>query len=107
MLLPKVGKITFESEPQGAQVWLDGKDSGKITPCTLASIPFGPHNLTFKLDGYCEYTNSIKIIDRTPICYKGTLESHEWIDLGLSVKWATCNVGASRPEDYGYYFAWG
>ena len=29
------------------------------------------------------------------------------VDLGLSVKWATCNVGASTPEDYGDYFAWG
>lgn len=32
---------------------------------------------------------------------------HEWVDLGLSVKWATCNVGASSPEEYGDYFAWG
>lgn len=29
------------------------------------------------------------------------------IDLGLSVKWGSCNVGASYPEDYGEYFAWG
>ena len=33
--------------------------------------------------------------------------SHEYVDLGLSVKWATCNVGAILPEDYGQYFAWG
>lgn len=25
----------------------------------------------------------------------------------LSVKWATCNVGASKPEEYGDYYAWG
>ena len=29
------------------------------------------------------------------------------VDLGLSVKWATCNLGASSPEQYGDYFAWG
>lgn len=29
------------------------------------------------------------------------------VDLGLSVKWACCNVGATTPEDYGDYFAWG
>ncbi len=29
------------------------------------------------------------------------------IDLGLSVKWASCNVGATSPEEYGDYFAWG
>ena len=37
----------------------------------------------------------------------GTLNGHEWVDLGLSVKWATCNVGASSPSDYGGYYAWG
>ena len=37
----------------------------------------------------------------------GTHNGHEWVDLGLSVKWATCNVGASTPSDYGSYFAWG
>jgi hypothetical protein len=36
-----------------------------------------------------------------------THEGHEWVDLGLSVKWATCNVGASTPGDYGNYYAWG
>ena len=37
----------------------------------------------------------------------GTENGHEYVDLGLSVKWATCNVGASKPEEYGDYFAWG
>ncbi len=37
----------------------------------------------------------------------GTIQGHEYVDLGLSVKWATCNVGASKPEDYGDYYAWG
>ena len=37
----------------------------------------------------------------------GTHEGHEWVDLGLSVKWATCNVGADSPEDKGDYYAWG
>ncbi len=36
-----------------------------------------------------------------------TLKVGEPVDLGLSVKWATMNVGASSPEDYGDYFAWG
>ena len=36
-----------------------------------------------------------------------TINGHEYVDLGLSVRWATCNVGASKPEDYGDYYAWG
>ena len=34
---------------------------------------------------------------------------HEYVDLGLpsGLKWAKCNVGATSPEEYGLYFAWG
>lgn len=43
--------------------------------------------------------------------YKSCPDNHHphMIDLGLSsgTKWACCNVGASNPEDYGRYFAWG
>lgn len=31
----------------------------------------------------------------------------EAVDLGLSVKWASCNLGATRPEEFGGYYAWG
>ena len=39
----------------------------------------------------------------------GTANGHEWVDLGLpsGTKWATTNVGASTPEGYGNYYAWG
>ena len=33
--------------------------------------------------------------------------SREYVDLGLSVKWGSCNLGASKPEEYGEYYAWG
>ncbi len=39
----------------------------------------------------------------------GTLNGHDWVDLGLpsGTKWATCNVGANSPTAYGNYYAWG
>ena len=35
-------------------------------------------------------------------------DNHEYVDLGLpsGTLWATCNVGANTPEEYGYYFAY-
>lgn len=36
-----------------------------------------------------------------------TSGSHAYVDLGTGVKWATCNIGANSPEEYGDYFAWG
>ena len=39
----------------------------------------------------------------------GTYSGHDYVDLGLpsGTLWATCNVGATTPEGYGDYFAWG
>ena len=39
----------------------------------------------------------------------GGPNDHDYVDLGLpsGTLWATCNVGASTPEGYGDYFAWG
>lgn len=45
-----------------------------------------------------------------PVCGSPVVEcdnSHKYIDLGLSVKWATCNMGALVPEECGDYYAWG
>ncbi len=35
------------------------------------------------------------------------VNGHEYVDLGLSVMWATCNIGASSSDEIGDYFAWG
>lgn len=37
----------------------------------------------------------------------GMIDSHYYVDLGLSVKWADRNIGAESSEAYGDYFAWG
>lgn len=39
----------------------------------------------------------------------GKKHTHEYVDLGLpsGTLWATCNIGADKPEDYGDYYAWG
>ena len=39
--------------------------------------------------------------------YSGMENGYAYVDLGLSVKWATMNVGANNPEEHGGYFAWG
>src|SRR5574344_374192 len=48
--------------------------------------------------------DSVSFIMQSP---NDTITPGEAIDLGLSVKWASCNVGATTPEGYGGYYAWG
>ena len=51
-------------------------------------------------------------VEETPPAGSNTADNkdtHEYVDLGLpsGTLWATCNVGASKPEEYGDHFAWG
>lgn len=52
--------------------------------------------------------NRLDVIEeKLGIEHSGPLDTHDYVDLGLSVKWATTNVGANSPEEYGNYYAWG
>lgn len=57
------------------------------------------------------YVAAAEILDKTFIGEVNTFTTKTRpagsVDLGLKVLWATCNVGASSPEQYGRYFAWG
>lgn len=61
-----------------------------------------------KTDGTFEKFN---VADVDSICFSdpmlGTNEGYQWVDLGLSVKWALHNVGATDTLSYGDYYAWG
>lgn len=46
-------------------------------------------------------------IDSRVLEWNSNVPLPEYVDLGLSVMWATCNVGAATPEEYGDYYAWG
>ena len=55
-------------------------------------------------NGYVLEVDSISLVKPD-----NQINNHEYVDLGLpsGLKWATCNVGANAPEEYGDYFAWG
>lgn len=91
------------------------------TPYLYASFPEASRTMVI-VDGDMEYTRecteSVLAIGKSGCMTIPTTTAHDgWtvdesavadaIDLGLSVKWASCNVGADSPEDYGDYFAWG
>lgn len=60
-----------------------------------------------KGDGCCEIIAVSGLVKVA--CHLNVVKSlqEDYVDLGLSVKWAKCNIGASRPENYGNYYAWG
>ena len=64
---------------------------------------YGPEAANGVVDIKTKNWNEIK----QPIISGSSKISLEYVDLGLSVKWATCNIGADRPEDTGNYYSWG
>ena len=62
-------------------------------------------------EGSCTITASVDSVKSTCNIVVSSPDENdsvfEYVDLGLSVNWATCNVGAASPERYGDYYAWG
>ena len=111
--------LSLATTPGGADVYVDGNYIGTST-ISGHKIEQGPHTIKVVKDGYETIENTYTFTSQTaPINLtltakpkpqpqnKNTINGHEYVDLGLSVKWATCNVGASKPEEYGNYYAWG
>lgn len=46
-----LGQVTVTSGPAGAAIWIDGADTGEVTPATLI-LPEGEHRIRLVLDGY-------------------------------------------------------
>ena len=74
---------------------------------SLKDIPFGTvyYRAFVKIDGVAHYgeTKHFFIAPKD----NGSENGYDYIEMGLSVKWASFNVGATKPEEYGDYFAWG
>ena len=69
---------------------------------------FDFYNWSTDKAGTNEFDFSTPIVENMTL-YAQWAEKFEAVDLGLSsgLKWATCNIGAQNPEDYGNYYAWG
>lgn len=65
-------------------------------------------NVHFKNGQVINYNaDNVEYVDFSAKAPDPTLTGGEVVDLGLSVYWASCNLGASKPEEYGDYYAWG
>ncbi|MBR2486403.1 MAG: hypothetical protein IKB46_01245 [Paludibacteraceae bacterium] len=81
----------------------NGSGLGQFT-CNLTDLQDGT---TYYVRAYAINAKGTAYGEEVSFMTASSENSHEYVDLGLSVKWATMNVGASKAEDYGSYFAWG
>ncbi len=126
----KTQKLVINYTPKNATVLIDSKlynGSGRVE----AELPLGEHTYVIAANGYISAEATVKLnggrervfteqlekesvvittqeteVQETEVPMQvpitsGMENGHEWVDLGLSVCWATTNVGASAPSDYG------
>ena len=89
-------------------IMVPSKSKGSVTVMFTATTPGEFNgNITFQNPAFDGGQSAIPVKARAYI--RQDVTQHEYIDLGLpsGTLWATCNIGAINPEDYGDYFAWG
>ncbi len=114
-------RLYVATSPQGVTVYVNEEKIG-VTPIEGKEVDCGSYQIKLSKEGYQEKTFAYTFGDQPVVLNEmlelkpqsealsapmGKINGHEYVDLGLSVKWATCNIGASSPNDYGDYFAWG
>ncbi|MBR6550771.1 MAG: InlB B-repeat-containing protein [Paludibacteraceae bacterium] len=122
----KIAKASEEEQPNSEFMFIvtyhANGGEGTMKPDTfyygvskqLSEITYTKDSHTFtswntKADGkgISYYTKQELMISKNITLYAQWEELTEHVDLGLSVKWATCNLGAEQPWEYGDYYAWG
>ena len=83
----------------------DGSGTGSFTSSLTNLTP----NITYYVRAYATNSAGTAYGSEVSFTTSGGGSGHNYVDLGLpsGTLWATCNVGADSPEDYGDYFAWG
>ncbi len=71
---PKRGSLAIESQPAGAAIWLDGRDTGRTTPATLEEIARGrAHRVELRLDGRVDWSQKIEFGDAERVAIRAEL----------------------------------
>lgn len=74
-MVPAFGSISVTSNISGAKVYMDGKDTGKRTPCKLEEVASGSHNLSVRQDNYAPYSENVTVLDGETCSVKANLDA--------------------------------
>ena len=103
------GSATF-SDYLGSSMVVYGESEVTVIAVVDEGYEFdGWYNGNTKVSSDAEYTFTVSGDISIKAKFVMFVNGHECVDLGLpsGIKWATCNVGANTPEEYGGYYAWG
>lgn len=105
------GKSHYDEFPPKGMYWTSTLDKNSFAHIKSCQLYFGADEmLTMSYDR--EIGMTIRAVygkkQEEPKDYdvSGNVQNHDFVDLGLSVQWATCNIGAESPKQGGNLYAW-
>ncbi len=66
-VISAVGSINFESNPVGAEIFLDDVDQQKLTPFTITDIPAGDHSYKLTLADHTDITGTVTVLENQTV----------------------------------------
>jgi hypothetical protein len=95
---PTTGNLAVVSTPVGAQIWVDGTNTGKISPDTVKNLSAGTHSLTLKLDGYKDSVQTGITITAGQTASRNIILTRAALTFGPVRLWETTGTTASQPS---------
>ena len=93
------GSVLLVSVPAGAQIWLSGSNTGKVTPDSLTNLTIADHTVTLKLAGYFDTTFTVRPTANQSVTRTVVLRSTEdYVSFGPVRIWETTGTTSSQPS---------
>lgn len=92
------GSIFIQSTPSGAQIFVNGSNSSKVTPDTIKNLDSGFVNITLKLAGYKDTTFSREIVPNMVRSVSITMSADLVTQKFTTTIWETAGTGAAQPS---------
>lgn len=92
------GTLFVQSTPAGAQIWVDGINSGKVTPDSVKNLSEGNHSLTLKLDGYKDTVQTSVSITAGQTTTRNITLTRAASNFGPVRIWETTGTDTTQPS---------
>lgn len=93
------GSVLLVSVPAGAQIWLTGSNTGKVTPDSLSNLTIADYTVTLKLAGYYDTTFTVRPTANQLVTRTVVLRSTEdYVSFGPVRIWETTGTTSSQPS---------
>ena len=92
------GILVVQSTPAGAQIWIDGTNTGKATPDSIKNLSAGNHALTLKFDGYKDTIQASVSITAGQTTTRSITLTRASLTFGPVRLWETTGTTAAQPS---------